>query len=388
MHKLVSSAMVTVLAFVVLSSSVSVAQEIGDSGEFLQLPVTAEDGLLFHNGEYIPAPYFVEFKGSDVTVNGRLLKLKNEREREDEVRRDVGGNGRGRGQRNGRGGPGRGGPRDLPPRQRAMFDAGSRRRELVPSDATIAPETAERDARRIAAGLKRGEHVVVFDGTPLKILQSPADRFFLADAFLSSELTEVQRREFVGLGPVGSRDKWDAWVDEFTPTPSLQTVLEEDRDSFLATERRERATIAARHRLESAAYPLTIAAMVLGVIAFGHMLQWVAQGFVIKGDESIVLGASFSSKALLLMLAMSAIDLTWTILALQAGAMSEVNPMASQFASSPLQLTLFKIIATGGALGILYAWRLQPKVQKATWWMCLVCILLTFRWVVFDSMMQ
>lgn len=367
-----------------VSNAQTNASPIGDAGEGVTLPATLSTGLFFHNGKYIPRPYVVNTDGNRVVINGRVIDISAEIRGDDEDRPSRGNPGRRRGPRNGRAGPG--GPL-IWQRGANEFDVG-RKREISPGRSSLTERDAEKEARRIAASLSRGEHVMAFDSAPITMLGSSADRFFVADAFLSTQLTDTQRREFVGLGPAGARDNWNVWVDQLSLTPELRQQLEKDREAFLTIERREQATIAARSRLDSAAYPLTIAAMVLGVIAFGHMLQWVAQGFVIKGEESILLGAGFSSKALLLMLAMSVLDLTWTILALQAGAMSEVNPLAGQFAGSPIQLTLFKIVATGGALGILYAWRLQPKIQKATWWMCLVCILLTFRWVMFDSMMQ
>ena len=81
---------------------------------------------------------------------------------------------------------------------------------------------------------------------------------------------------------------------------------------------------------------------------------------------------------------MSLIDLAWTILAGQAGVMKEAIHWQPLIWIPP-QLVAFKVTATGLGCGILYAWRRQKQIQDATWWMCLVCVLLTFRWVVFDS---
>ena len=92
--------------------------------------------------------------------------------------------------------------------------------------------------------------------------------------------------------------------------------------------------------------------------------------------------------ALCLMLGMLILDLTWTILAGQAGVMKEVNPIAAEMIDSPLQLAVFKIVTTSIGLGILYFWRNRHQIQFATWWVCLVCVLLTFRWVVFDSVIS
>ena len=85
---------------------------------------------------------------------------------------------------------------------------------------------------------------------------------------------------------------------------------------------------------------------------------------------------------------MSVLDLVWTILAGQAGVMTELNPLAAKFIDSPGQLAFFKMFATATGFGILFVWRQRRQVQQAIWWMCLVCVLLTFRWVMFDSMIN
>ncbi len=89
----------------------------------------------------------------------------------------------------------------------------------------------------------------------------------------------------------------------------------------------------------------------------------------------------------MLILAMSGLDLIWTALSAAAGEMRELNPMAVHLVDSPELLVVFKMVVTLLACGILLTLRAQPKAQFATWWMCLVCVLLTFRWVVFQSLM-
>ena len=140
--------------------------------------------------------------------------------------------------------------------------------------------------------------------------------------------------------------------------------------------------------MEKFSYPLTLAAMLVGVIALGHVMKWTARTIVAEQREDYAPQiARCVEIALLLMLVMSSIDLVWTILAGQAGVMREVNPFAAGFIQSPLQLVMLKVCATGLGCGILYIWRQKPQIHDATWWMCLVCVLLTFRWVVFDSVL-
>ena len=127
--------------------------------------------------------------------------------------------------------------------------------------------------------------------------------------------------------------------------------------------------------------------MMLGVISLGHMLKWSARDFDPDRDASHGPAAGkFVQNALLLMTGMAMIDLCWTILAIQAGVMREVNPLAAGLVHSPLALAAFKFTAMSVSFGIFFTLRERKRAQQATWWMCLICILVTFRWVVVDSL--
>ncbi|MFG0332012.1 MAG: DUF5658 family protein, partial [Maioricimonas sp. JB049] len=91
-------------------------------------------------------------------------------------------------------------------------------------------------------------------------------------------------------------------------------------------------------------------------------------------------------RSVLLIVVLSLFDLVWTILASQAGQMKELNPLASYFVHDPVGLIMFKSLATCLAVGLLVAMRHYRRAQTATWWLCLVCTLLLFRWLTFSSM--
>jgi hypothetical protein len=87
-----------------------------------------------------------------------------------------------------------------------------------------------------------------------------------------------------------------------------------------------------------------------------------------------------------LIAALSGLDLVWTLLASHAGQMAELNPIGTQLLGNPLHLSLFKITATVASCSLLMFLRRHPRAQLATWWMCLICTVLTFRWLVLHSM--
>jgi len=66
--------------------------------------------------------------------------------------------------------------------------------------------------------------------------------------------------------------------------------------------------------------------------------------------------------------------------------MRELNPLASRLISDPEALVAFKVVATLLGCGVLFALRRHSRAQLASWWMCLVCTMLTFRWLMFNSM--
>jgi hypothetical protein len=53
---------------------------------------------------------------------------------------------------------------------------------------------------------------------------------------------------------------------------------------------------------------------------------------------------------------------------------------------SPVLLSAFKLTATLAGAGILIHLRRNRRAQVASWWVCLVCSLLAFRWVSFHSL--
>lgn len=332
-----------------------------------QRTVTAESdvSIVFVNGEFIPSPYEIRHEDDCVFVNGHRLEIP-EADLNQPAEREGrnGGFGRGGGPEDGRG-VGRRGPRPA---------AGNSR---TPSSPSL------RFARGLREELENAGMLIAFDGYPVRIV--PIDGEGLSHLLASGDfVTESQLAE---LNLTDSDDEtavWMNWLSGYEVSSELQSEIQAMIDRVVAFEAEFRSDIAQVARLEQYAYPLTVLGMLLGVVALGYMLQWAGHG--LHQFESTAESERYVVIALCMMAGMAAVDFIWTVLAGQAGQMKEVNPLAANFIESPAQLAVFKILATGIGFGILYFWRQRQQIRQATWWMCLVSVLLTFRWVMFDSM--
>jgi len=339
-----------------------------------------ETGLLFLNGDFLPAPYELQTSASRVIVNGQPFNIEpianteefDEEQENRERRRGAGG---------------------FRPGQRRF---GGNRRGVASESPGDGPHSRSRErawsvddqAATIADCLNADEIVVLFDGQPLRSLSFASQQYHFLQGVADPDLANQPLEDVVDmtLSPE-ERVLWTQWLQNLPQSEELNGQIRRRMDFIEKAEARGMSQIAATARLEKLSYPLTIVGMLMGVYAFGHMLQWIGRG--LGGDNA---GSQESQRfvvvALGLMFGMSLLDVLWTVLAGQAGAMRELNPIAAQFIDSPMKLALFKAAATAVGFSILYGWRHRGQIQHATWWMCLVCVLLTFRWVMFDSMMN
>jgi len=323
---------------------------------------TVDGGTLFLDGVHIEGPYRILATIDSMTVNGLPFPWQISRDSEDDTLWDdmddqAEWSGRSR-----RGGWRRG---------------GSERRA-----------TPVRAARDIAERLEGESVLVAFTELSYLEVGHGSGVIALYDALLASPPTEEQISEVLNFVPgLARQDAYRGWLLSFQGRPPLNAMMQTEVDLVRATEQQGLTQAAALMRLDRFSYPLTLAGMLLGVIAMGHMLRWTGRSLVTdQGDQCSPESVRCAEIALLLMLGMSVVDLLWTILAGQAGLMKELNPLAASFMDSPTKLALFKVTATLLGCGILYAIRSRKNGQTAVWWMCLVCVLVTFRWVMFDSM--
>ena len=322
--------------------------------------IVVDEGYLFIDGEYVEAPYrlrvvdgMLSTNGFNVTPNGRTVWSSDSTE--------TGGEHKEHGRL-----------------VATRYDTRNHKRR---------GDMAGRNQRRTTdlldlfkTTLEQDGVVVWFDRFGGQYFVSPDHKgAFAAAATNSHKMSITDALERLGIHT--SQAKWTKMFDDYRVPESDAQKFEEWIDTGFAVENMNRNQIDAQVRLENAGFPLTVLGMLIGAIGLGHSLKWSAE----RGEPDSQEAVGFFNKGLLLIAAMSALDLTWTILMSQAGQMRETNPIAAKLISSPWQLIAFKIFVTTGACGILYSLRTHQTVQKATWWMCIVCILLTFRWVMMSS---
>ncbi|MGE3777498.1 MAG: hypothetical protein AB7F89_09965, partial [Pirellulaceae bacterium] len=134
-------------------------------------------------------------------------------------------------------------------------------------------------------------------------------------------------------------------------------------------------------------YGMTLLGMGLGVFGFGMLLQHRPHVRCAR-DAQDGLGEGFQLLPcyVILVVVFAAFDLACTMFADSSGGLLELNPLGNSLLSSPLTLVATKSLATLGSATILFRLRPYRIAQVTAWWLCLICVMLTFRWVVFNSM--
>jgi uncharacterized protein DUF5658 len=192
-----------------------------------------------------------------------------------------------------------------------------------------------------------------------------------------------------GRFPRFDSTEWSTLVERFQTTPGLEDRLrqiQDDNARLLAEADAARRRVAL---LDSPAlkYGVTVIAMVLVVIALGNLLsnhpkrnsRWTDVDQ--EGD-----GTTMVMWNVVLLALLNGFDLALSLLAQQAGGFLELNPIGDRLATSPALLATFKISVLLVSCLILVTLRRYRGAQAASWWLCLVCTILTFRWLTYNSM--
>lgn len=235
--------------------------------------------------------------------------------------------------------------------------------------------------RAVRSMLESGGVVILSDaGNPLLLEQSRGG-FELIQSL--THLPGPQREELLNsafaAAYIEPQPGMRSWLSDLIPGDELADRAVEYVDRVLKTERTNLAVVAAVRRFYDCSYPITVVAMATFVFSIGSLLAVRPQELVavaVSKDETSV------NKFLLLIAAMSIIDLVWTLLAHQANHITEINPVGGVLLDDPSRVILFKVLATGLAIGILYRARTSPFARKACWWVCLTLALLMARWII------
>ncbi|MBI1309812.1 hypothetical protein GC176_00780 [bacterium] len=353
-----------------------------------------EKVTVFINGRFVPPPLVVTTDASRVLVNGIEFPTD---ERVIRSLRDVGylsEDGQGFGGRfDEEMGPDDDRPRFRPRRRDGESDRRRPNREVEPgiaeSEHQYRPTRLFRTAHGIANMFESGRQVfAVFAGEPVLIAPMSDYGLELLSVLQSKSRHAQAVDDLLRHLPDGAdANIWGDWLREFKPTAEFTRIVDKQVEFFDAVENENRGRTAAVGRLRSMSYPMSIAGLLLSVFAFGHVVSNKPPNRFTPVSEELSLESRLMvNRSLLLVVALSFLDLIWTILASQAKEMTELSPFGREFIHDPVLLGVFKFLMTGLGVGLLLALRRHRVAQTAAWWACLILTLLTMRWLTFNSM--
>ena len=297
-----------------------------------------ETGYVFIDGHYIRPPYRIQHSESQVSVNEHAFDLSvfpgwvNEKKRRS------------------------GSPGDRGRRIHRNL------RDLLEGDGSVA--------------LFEDKPIQAFHGNDSYELLNVLVREEARDAFKNGE------RQWLPSGI--DESAWSTWISGFECPEELASRADDLLNRIEETESANAFQISARRTLESSAYPLTVVGLLLVVMAFGHLLSFKPGSEGASPETRTAKRAV--TRSLALVATLSALDLIWTLLVSRAGDMRELNPLGAALIDDPFVLIALKSIATLTAVALLFALRQHRVAQHGAWWACLICTLLTVRWLTFNSM--
>ena len=308
-----------------------------------------ETGYLVFDGHYVPPPYIVRQHGEEISVNDRCLPP------EQNTGPSFGF------------GPGPGSGR--------WWGYG---RNRVSSRFSRTEQQFERGALLF----------VLEDGTSGFIV---SDNAFAVLEILLSDASNEDKVESLADGRFPRFDLagWTKIVECFEKSADVtERVRQVEEEGKRAVEE----ALAARRRVEffdsaPLKYGVTVIAMVLVVIALGSLLNHRPKSDArwrdVDQDGDRV---AMVTKNVILLALLNGFDLALSLMAHQAGGFLELNPLGQKLIENPAYLAAFKLTALLTSCLILLMLRKYRGAQTASWWMCLVCTILTFRWLTYNSM--
>ena len=353
-------------------------------------------GLVFVDGRFVPPPYVAERRGDDLVLNDRVV-ARNWFAPPSSGAGKRAGTGPQEGQRVSR--PGKRpamGPPEAPgaqaPDGRPGTGPGKRREGHVARGGHRREEARAKTLQQIEDGLGAGGMLFCLDGKTARLVDGGSATSVL-DVLLSDHDDKEKLRRLSDEGVRGARSaQWARIVETFEPTPELMSrvgyLIEEIELVAAENEARHgQLMLAAYFRSKPMRYGVTIVAMMLAVVALGSLLSYRPEARVRWRDiDASGDGAPMVVRNVVLLVLLGSFDLMLTLAAQQSGGFLELNPLGSQLMGSPWLLIAFKMATLLGASAILVSLRRYRGAQIASWWLCLVCTVLAFRWLTYNSM--
>ncbi len=243
----------------------------------------------------------------------------------------------------------------------------------------------------LTSKLQLGDVIVLFEDGQYESLPRGSGLISLLDYFSRPEVTAQSAEELESmldqLPDDILRSSWKNWLESYVPPSNLVKRAIADLAFYEKIQNSNNAEITGRRRSEALSYPMTVLGMVLAVVALGHLISCRPDALdpMFVEDPTVgMLGRVARTVGLIVVL--SGFDLFWTILAWQGNQMRELNPLGSHLMEDTSSLILFKATATLLSTGMLLAMYRHRSARIAAWWLCLICTVLAFRWLTFNSM--
>jgi len=320
-----------------------------------------DKGIVIIDGQYIPAPYIVQRRGDRVTINGNLLTLKSSSQQSQKwqpAQRPLGRPGQGRM------GPGR--------KARPQWSR-------TPNMASYVEVQLEHDVLIIQT---TGQDAIFIGIQSLGNVTSVL--------FADKSLEEKSRSlEELGLACIET-SQWRAALKHFEPTEPLRMRIAEivEREEALQAELAAyvlQTSDASILNSNAVRYGAIVVAMLLGAVTLNSLLtnrphrrrKWRS---VDQRRAPMVVRNS------ILLALLGLFDLVCTAIAHKAGGFVELNPLGGSLLNNLVFLSIFKIAIFLAACVTLVSLRRYHGAQLASWWLCLVCTIVAFRWLTYNSL--
>lgn len=375
---------------------ISAAGETGVDAAEAEIPDVEgqpiKNGIVFLAGRFVPGPYIVSRRGEQYFINGRRIPPLNAE-------------GRGWGGDSWRGAPG---PWWRPgPRPAAQTGGGGAwwMEEDEDAEEPEQPRVRQRRASfawghgygldllgRIERRLNENCLLIGLDDESLHVLAFEKGARVLK-VLLSGDSRQAQLEALMKIDwELFHSTQWATLLDAIEPG---REFAEQARPIVAQYERRmeeiraniERSVTPASPMRSNLMYGMNLAGIVLGVVALGSLLnhrpargaRWSEVGR--SGDD-----VPLVVRNVLLVFLLGLFDLACTLIAEHSGGFWEINPLGSELVKSPLALASFKVATLVVSCSILASLRRYRGAQVASWWLCLVCTLLAFRWATYNSL--